>query len=140
MNLNRIHSFPRMNATCMHADIAHVYHVHRRALCLRDSCELLSTKIYGNSGRCHSKLEATRRPVVANTLSIFRPVAECGLDYHVQVAEISNAGQGVWSFPVGTLQLMILSMCLNTQSPDRQQMGQVWPILIGGMVEFLYTT
>ena len=62
------------------------------------------------------------------TLSVYFAVAECGLDYHVQVAEISNAGQGVWSFPVGTLQLMILSMCLNTQSPDRQQMGRVWPI------------
>ena len=27
---------------------------------------------------------------MAHILSIFRPVAECGLDYHVHVAEISN--------------------------------------------------
>ena len=48
--------------------------------------------------------------------------------------------QGVWSFPVATPLLVILSMRFNTQSADRWQMGQTWPALIRDMAKFLYTT
>ena len=49
-------------------------------------------------------------------------------------------GQEVWSSPVTVLLLVILGMCFTTQSAHRWQMGHVWPILIGGVAEFLYTT
>ena len=44
--------------------------------------------------------------------------------------------QGMWSFPVGAFQIVILSMPFNTQSSG--QTGQAWPILIGDVIKFLY--
>ena len=46
-------------------------------------------------------------------------------------------GQGVWSFPVSTLQILILSMQLISWQVAN---GQVWPSLIGGVAEFLCAT
>ena len=83
--------------TCTCRSCAHCTRAIRRDHVTQAEPErlVMVTKIYGNSGRCHSKLSAIRRPVVAHTFSVFQPVAECGLDCHVQVAEISNTAAAV---------------------------------------------
>lgn len=79
---------------------------------------------------CHSpnlKLKnSSLGPLQRNTCTLFpvtRPTHDLSIGVYVTIND--TIGQGVWFFPVGALQLGILSMRFKTQSADRQQMGQV---------------